>query len=35
LGQHAAAFARDQYGWDAAAQLMASAYTRVLTGRAL
>jgi glycosyltransferase involved in cell wall biosynthesis len=35
MGQHAAAFARDQYGWDAAAQLMASAYTRVLTGRAL
>jgi glycosyltransferase involved in cell wall biosynthesis len=35
MGQHAAAFARDQYGWDAAAQLMATAYNRVLTGRPL
>jgi hypothetical protein len=34
MGQHAAALARDRYGWDAAAHLMATAYSRVLAGRA-
>jgi glycosyltransferase involved in cell wall biosynthesis len=34
MGEQAATFAREHYSWDAAAQLMAAEYTRVLSERA-
>jgi hypothetical protein len=33
MGRQAAAFAREHYSWDAAAQLMAAEYGRVLSRR--
>jgi glycosyltransferase involved in cell wall biosynthesis len=35
MGEKAATFAREHYSWDAAAQLMAAEYSRVLSERPL